>query len=77
MCESYTSFAEVYDLFMDNVPYDRWAAGIDTLLKKYLPPAAEKSEASGLDKSIADEKPMVLDLGCGTGPPCDLLSTTA
>lgn len=53
MCESYTSFAEVYDLFMDNVPYDSWAAGIDTLLKKYLPPAAEK--------------PMVLDLGCGTG----------
>ena len=85
MCDSYTSFAEVYDLFMDNVPYDRWAAGIDTLLKKYLPPAAEKHEASdseksvadeklgasGSDKSIADahfrEKPMVLDLGCGTG----------
>ena len=56
MCESYTSFAEVYDLFMDNVPYDRWAAGIDTLLKKYLPPAAEKAEASDSEKPVADEK---------------------
>lgn len=55
MCESYTTFAEVYDLFMDNVPYDRWAAGIDSLLKKYLPKTAEAA------------KPMVLDLGCGTG----------
>ncbi|MFR9308182.1 MAG: class I SAM-dependent methyltransferase, partial [Lachnospiraceae bacterium] len=22
--EAYTSFARVYDLFMDNVPYDEW-----------------------------------------------------
>ncbi|MGN0242311.1 MAG: class I SAM-dependent DNA methyltransferase [Candidatus Weimeria sp.] len=69
MCDSYTSFAEVYDLFMDNVPYDRWAKEIDTLLKKYLPPAAEKTEASDSGKSAvnAQDKPMVLDLGCGTG----------
>ena len=23
--EAYTSFAEVYDTFMDNVPYEEWA----------------------------------------------------
>ena len=23
--DAYTSFAEVYDLFMDNVPYEEWA----------------------------------------------------
>ena len=22
--EAYTGFAEVYDLFMDNIPYDEW-----------------------------------------------------
>lgn len=54
MCEAYTSFAEVYDLFMDNVPYDEWADGLDSLLKKYLPEGIEG-------------KPLVLDMGCGTG----------
>ena len=23
--DAYTSFAQVYDLFMDNVPYERWS----------------------------------------------------
>ena len=23
--EAYTSFAEVYDTFMDNIPYEQWA----------------------------------------------------
>ncbi|MCR4999681.1 MAG: class I SAM-dependent methyltransferase [Lachnospiraceae bacterium] len=32
--ESYKSFAEVYDLFMDNVPYDDWAQNVYHLLKK-------------------------------------------
>jgi len=33
--ESYKSFAEVYDLFMDNVPYDDWAGNIKQILKRY------------------------------------------
>lgn len=33
--ESYTCFAEVYDLFMDNVPYDEWAKQADSILEKY------------------------------------------
>lgn len=32
MMEAYTSFAEVYDTFMDNVPYQEWAG----YLRKYL-----------------------------------------
>ena len=33
--EAYTSFAEVYDLFMDNVPYDAWCAELVKILKEY------------------------------------------
>lgn len=32
---TYERFAEVYDLFMDNVPYDRWAENIRELLLSY------------------------------------------
>lgn len=32
---SYETFAEVYDLYMDNVPYDEWCAHILDLLKEY------------------------------------------
>ena len=31
--EAYTSFAQVYDLFMDNVPYEEWSRYIIGLLK--------------------------------------------
>ncbi|MFT4143057.1 MAG: class I SAM-dependent methyltransferase [Mobilitalea sp.] len=33
--EQYTSFASVYDMFMDNVPYDEWADYVQKLLKNY------------------------------------------
>ena len=33
--EAYTSFAQVYDLFMDNVPYEEWSRYIIGLLKDY------------------------------------------
>lgn len=33
--ESYTSFAKVYDTFMDNVPYDKWCTYVHELLKEY------------------------------------------
>ena len=34
--EAYGSFAKVYDLFMDNVPYERWGEHLQSLLKQYL-----------------------------------------
>lgn len=33
--EAYTGFAEVYDLFMDNVPYQEWSSYLIGLLKEY------------------------------------------
>ena len=33
--DAYTSFAQVYDLFMDNVPYDAWGEYLDKLFKEY------------------------------------------
>lgn len=33
--EAYSSFAAVYDTFMDNIPYDDWAAYLISLLKEY------------------------------------------
>ena len=32
--EQYTNFAKVYDLFMDNVPYDKWIEQIKDILHK-------------------------------------------
>ena len=32
--ESYTSFARVYDLFMDNVPYEEWCEYLTNLFKE-------------------------------------------
>lgn len=33
--EAYTSFASVYDTFMDNIPYEEWGAYLRELLKEY------------------------------------------
>ena len=33
--EAYTSFAEVYDLFMDNVPYEAWSEYLAELLREH------------------------------------------
>lgn len=33
--EAYTGFAEVYDIFMDNVPYQEWALYLRTLFLEY------------------------------------------
>jgi SAM-dependent methyltransferase len=33
--QPYTGFASVYDMFMDNVPYEEWADYVQELLKKY------------------------------------------
>lgn len=33
--EAYSSFAKVYDMFMDNVPYDEWGEYLAGILKEY------------------------------------------
>lgn len=32
---AYTSFAHVYDTFMDNIPYETWSQYLISLLKMY------------------------------------------
>ena len=49
--ESYTSFAAVYDEFMDRTPYDQWYRNVQKIFKKYGVP----------------EQGSILELGCGTG----------
>lgn len=51
--EAYTGFAQVYDIFMDNVPYDEWVKYLHKLLKEYE-----------VDEENED---LILELGCGTG----------
>ena len=33
--DAYTSFASVYDTFMDNIPYEEWSAYLIDILKEY------------------------------------------
>lgn len=33
--DAYTSFASVYDMFMDNIPYEEWCAYLTSLLREY------------------------------------------
>ena len=33
--DSYTGFANMYDLFMDNIPYQQWSEYLISLLKSY------------------------------------------
>ena len=33
--EAYTSFAAVYDTFMDNIPYEEWGEYLKSLLQEY------------------------------------------
>lgn len=59
--EAYTGFAEVYDLFMDNIPYEEWAEYVIGLL-----------ESNGI--SPKSENTTVIDLGCGTGTFTEILA---
>ncbi len=60
--DSYRDFADVYDLFMDNVPYEEWAGRTDRILKYF----DEKKIPEG-DEALASEAGLLVDLGCGTG----------
>ncbi|SEW34863.1 Methyltransferase domain-containing protein [[Clostridium] fimetarium] len=59
--EAYTGFAEVYDIFMDNIPYEQWAQYVIRLLKD-----------NGVNAE--DRNCSIVDLGCGTGTFTEILS---
>lgn len=83
--EAYTGFAEVYDIFMDETPYEEWADFLSELIEKYgvSKPSREKTGKAAKKDSSASEEPLqealeteknlVVDLGCGTGTLTELL----
>lgn len=66
--ETYTDFAAVYDIFMDETPYEEWCSYFISLINEYGISKPEKS----MDELEA-ERNLVLDLGCGTGTLTELL----
>ena len=76
--EAYTDFAQVYDIFMDETPYQEWADFIAGLIEKYgisrpLRPFKGSREAVEKGDILESERNLVLDLGCGTGTLSELL----
>ncbi len=76
--EAYTDFAAVYDTFMDDTPYDVWGDFVAGLIEKYgvskpveFGKGSEQDSAvskeTDLKAALAQEKNLVVELGCGTG----------
>lgn len=65
----YQDFADVYDRFMDEVPYEQWGERIDGLIRKYGVSKPDR-DAEGL---LESERNLVVDLGCGTGTLTELM----
>ena len=59
----YQEFADVYDRFMDNIPYEKWGGYLDNLIRKYGVSKPKRDAESPLES----ERNLVVDLGCGTG----------
>lgn len=61
--EAYTAFAKVYDKFMNNVPYKKWADFSDGIIRAIGISKADRNSEDALEQ----ERNLVLDMGCGTG----------
>ena len=78
--EAYTGFAAVYDIFMDNVPYEEWGEYIHSLLKDRgiedgilldlgcgTGTMTEKLADYGYDMIGVDNSPEMLEIAAETG----------
>lgn len=65
----YQDFADVYDRFMDNVPYERWGQRLDELIRKY----GVSEPCRNAESLMESERNLVVDLGCGTGTLTELM----
>lgn len=72
--DAYTDFASVYDIFMDETPYEEWASYLDFLIHTYgvSRPAAGQEDGDG--SALSSEKNQVVELGCGTGTLTELMA---
>lgn len=79
--EAYTSFAQVYDMFMDNVSYDEWADYIEARLKEHgivegtildlgcgTGKITRIMAEKGYDMIGVDNAMEMLDIACSIGP---------
>ncbi|RKM60038.1 class I SAM-dependent methyltransferase [Butyrivibrio sp. XB500-5] len=80
--DAYSDFADVYDTFMDETPYEVWGDFVVELMNKYgvTKPTknAGKDTGSGAgdeaynteentEEALEEEKNLIAELGCGTG----------
>lgn len=66
--EAYTDFAGVYDIFMDETPYEEWCELLTGLLLRY------EIKENVTDQKLLQERNSILDLGCGTGTLTELMA---
>lgn len=69
--EAYTGFAQVYDTFMDDTPYEAWCDYLVELLAKHQ---SDMTVTGRDNENLRQERNSILDLGCGTGTLTQLLA---
>ena len=88
--EAYTGFAQVYDIFMDDTPYEEWCGYLTGVLEKYQESGSAGAAGTAVPKTgnnyiietdddviknnLQQEHNSILDLGCGTGTLTELLA---
>lgn len=81
--EAYTGFAQVYDIFMDDTPYEEWCGYLTGVLEKYRESGSAGAAGTAVPKTgnnyiietdddviknnLRQEHNSILDLGRGTG----------
>lgn len=78
MSESYTDFAQVYDEFMDETPYELWRDRIVNAIEEYgiskpMNHGDIEKETVSEEDILESERNLVVDLGCGTGTLTELM----
>lgn len=73
--EAYTGFAQVYDTFMDDTPYEEWCDYLIGLLEKYRENNyIIETDDDVIKANLQQEQNSILDLGCGTGTLTELFA---